>query len=313
MVGLLAVGCSQEDVDKVVAVDRRSEQNGAAQRAMGVFLGGGSAEEVRDFEAWAGTKVTHVGAFFSQQSWEQFENTDWLEEWQGSGYRLSLGLPMLVRNDGGTLQKGASGAYDQHFRHAAEQLVHYGQGNAILRLGWEFNGDWYPWEAKKDPKSFVTYWRRIVDTMRAVPGAENLRFDWNPSIGPGDVPVDAYPGDEYVDFIGMDVYDRSYNAEMADPSRRWDEYVNGEFGLNWLRDFAASHGKPISFPEWGVTDKHAAGAQPDNPVFIRGMSEFIRANNVEYQIYFEYDAPDGAHELRSDRFRRAGELYKELF
>ena len=312
VVALLAVGCSQDDVDKVVAA-QRSTQSRVAQKGMGVFVGGGSATAVREFEAWVGTKVTHAGAFFSQQSWDRFENASWLKVWQGSGYQLSLGLPMLVRNDGGTLRQGASGAYDGHFRRAAQQLVQYGQGNAILRLGWEFNGNWYPWEAKKDPQSFVAYWRRIVTTMRAVPGAQNLRFDWNPGIGPGHVPVEAYPGDQYVDFIGMDVYDRSYNAQMADPARRWQKYLNGAFGLNWLRNFAASHNKPMSLPEWGVTDKHAGGVQPDNPVFIRGMSDFIRANNVAYQMYFEFDAPDGAHELRSGRFRRAAAMYQQLF
>lgn len=64
-------------------------------------------------------------------------------------------------------------------------------------------------------------------------------------------PVDAYPGDEYVDVIGMDFY---YNIQWnpADSRLAWDEMVNAPFGLKWLEEFAAAHNKPTAYPEWGV-------------------------------------------------------------
>ena len=98
------------------------------------------------------------------------------------GHRFRV--EVTTENDGGSLRQGASGAYDQHFRQLAADLVAKGQGNAILRLGWEFNGDWYPWKAETDPAAFAEYWRRIHGVMRSVPGAQGLRFDWNPAIGP---------------------------------------------------------------------------------------------------------------------------------
>jgi hypothetical protein len=277
-------------------------------------MGGGDADELSDFERFVGSEVTHAGAFVSKKSWDRFRELDWLEEWEDSGYTLSLGVPMLTERDGGSLQDGARGRYDAHFRHLAEQLVAHGQGDAILRLGWEFNGDWYPWAAAEDPRAFAEYWRRIHRVMRSVPGAEGLRFDWNPAIGVADVPEEAYPGDEYVDIIGMDVYDRPKSAEEADPAARWQRMVDQPYGLAWQRDFAAAHRKPTSFPEWATSDRQRGGQKADNPVFIRNMYEWIRSNDVEYHTYFEFDAVDerGA-QLMDGRNPRAAETFKKLF
>jgi hypothetical protein len=315
VLAVLTVGCSQEDVDKVVAASReRSQQAVPGRHGLGVFMGGGSVDEIHQFERWVGSKVTHVGAFVSQQSWDAFDETSFLDRWRGTGYTLVLGVPLLTENGGGSLKQGADGAYDGHFRQLAADLVAKGQANAILRLGWEFNGDWYKWEAAADPPAFAAYWRHVVDVIRSVPGTDRLRFDWNPAIGPADVPEGSYPGDDYVDIVGMDVYDRNFTAGLADPTKRWEEMVSQPYGLAWQRDFAAAHGKPLSFPEWGTSDRHEGGGAQDNPFFIRSMNEWIRSNNVEYHNYFEFDAPDedGARLMGGSNPESAA-LYQQLF
>ena len=86
-------------------------------------------------------------------------------------------------------------------------------GDSLLRIGWEFNQAKYRWYPVGQAVSFVEYWRHIVDSMRSVPGA-HFRFIWNPSMGDngqkdlamGDLAA-YYPGDTYVDLVGMDVYD----------------------------------------------------------------------------------------------------------
>jgi hypothetical protein len=315
LLAVLAAGCSQDDVDKVVAAsrDRAPAQAPAGSRGLGVFMGGGDVQEIHSFERFVGSKVTHVGAFVSRMSWARFDELSWLQKWRGSGFTLALGVPMLT-NDGGSLRAGASGAYDAHFKHLAEQLVANGQGNAILRVGWEFNGNWFTWKAEDDPQAFAEYWRRIHRVVRSVPGTQGIRFDWNPAIGPADVPAAAYPGDEFVDIIGMDVYDRNSTGALADPARRWQDMVNQPFGLAWQRDFAAAHGKPISFPEWATSDRHQGGGQKDNPLFIRSMHEWIRSNNVEYHNYFEFDAIDekGA-QLTDGGNPQSASLFQQLF
>jgi hypothetical protein len=63
-------------------------------------------------------------------------------------------------------------------------LVESGFGAAYLRIGWEFNGDWYRWSAGGD---FKIEWTADKDG----------RFDERL----------AYPGDERVDVVGVDFYD----------------------------------------------------------------------------------------------------------
>ena len=55
------------------------------------------------------------------------------------------------------------------------------------RLGFEFNGEWFPWRAAADPTAFTDYYRRIVDVMRSVPG-QDFKFVWNPTIGVEEIP-----------------------------------------------------------------------------------------------------------------------------
>ena len=313
-VALLAVGCSQDDVDKVVEATRDRQQAPRGERGLGVFMGGGDVEEVRQFQEWVGSEVTHVGAFLPGKTWEKFHETGFLDQWAGTGYTLSLGVPILMTDEPGSLRQGAQGAYDEHFRRLAQDLVSKRLGNTILRVGWEVNGDWYPWAAEEDPQAFGEYFRRIVRTIRSVPGTEGLRFDWNPGLGPANVPDGSYPGDEYVDIIGMDIYDREFSSELADPAKRWEQMVNQPYGLAWQRDFAAAHGKPISFPEWGVSERHEGGGKQDNPLFIRNMNEWIRSNNVEYHNYFEFDAPDeGGSRLMDGQNPEAASLFVQLF
>src|SRR4051794_17199403 len=179
LLAFLAIGCVTDEsayTDRV-ATPRRSA---GGAHGVGLFLAGAS---MSNHEAWLGRPVTHVGAYVAKTTWANFDRSS-VKQWTGSGKQLVVGVPMLMLHEPGSLGAGARGAYDQHFRGLAQRLVREGEGNAILRVGWEFNGGWFPWRADRDPKAFAAYWRRIVTTMRSVPGAQGLRFDWNPGAGP---------------------------------------------------------------------------------------------------------------------------------
>jgi hypothetical protein len=222
---------------------------------------------------------------------------------------IDLGIPV-------SLKDGAAGKYNRHFKQLAENLVANQLTDAVLRPGWEFNGGWYAWAAKGHAKEFAAYWRQIVTTMRAVPGTERLTFCWNPTLGDQDFPADqAWPGDEYVDFVGVDVYDETWNkdtypwpatASAAEISARrrkvWDEWImHSPRGLAFWTKFAQKHGKPLAIPEWGLNrraDGHGGG---DNPWFVERMHAFVtdRANRVAFHCYFDVNVPgeDHRHQL----------------
>jgi hypothetical protein len=98
-------------------------------------------------------------------------------------------------------------------------LIKWGQDSAkwghpyFVRLMWEFTGSWtdangiYPWGNGNTPAKFVQAWQHVVDTVRAAGGTQ-ISWVWCP----GDVGDSVsklhsvYPGDNYVDWVGTDIY-----------------------------------------------------------------------------------------------------------
>ncbi len=88
----------------------------------------------------------------------------------------------------------------------------------FLRFAHEANGDWYPWHPQfserygiADDVSNATYiagYRNFADLVHA--RAPNVAMVWAPNQGNGPDPLpfydDVYPGDAYVDWVGMSVY-----------------------------------------------------------------------------------------------------------
>ena len=305
----------------------------ASPALLGAFRGG-MPDALAGYEAWLGRPVNVGLTFEAYDTWADIEGPDWLlDPWAAwvkadPNRTLVLSIPMIPgrpvsdAENSSMMDQGASGAFDSHFRTLAQRLVAKGLGNTILRIGSEFNGAWTPYRANVNPTAWVQYYRRISQTMTSVAG-NSFRVDWNPNHGSGDIAwQDVYPGDDVVDIIGMDYYDQSWshyenNGLIAGHTREqaWQEAVTAPGGLQDHADFAARHGKPISFPEWGLmarADGHGGG---DNPYYVQKMREWIDSHNVAYFSYFEFDAPDGDHELaRSDtRFPNASATYRQLF
>ncbi len=256
-----------------------------ADRALsGVYSGGVKVSQAQSFGAWRGQAVPVAGDFLPGDDWAGVQGPGWLlGASAGKVDRLVLGVPVLPGAKGSTtFAAGIAGSYDQHFAALGRNLVAAGHDDAVLRLGWEMNGDWFPWSIIGHEAEFAAYFRRIVTTMRAVPGAR-FSFEYNPTLGAGSwgaKPNAAWPGDAYVDVIGLDVYDSLWGNSTATPAQRWAAVQGGTYGLDWWADFAARHGdKPFGFPEWGLweTSGQNGGGGGDNPLFI---TNFLRVGGL---------------------------------
>ena len=286
---------------------------------LGVYRGAGNQAAVAGWEAWLGNDAHAVTDYFLRKDWGELLNPWLTSQWAGSQHRVVYGLA-LIPEQGGSLEAAAGGAYNERFREVARQLVAAGQGGAILRLGFEFTGNWFPWSAGpgEGQRLFAEAWRQIVGAMRSVPGA-NFKFDWCPTLhgswyeGRQLDPAGAYPGDQWVDYIGMDVYDQDWMQGWNKPRSRWRNLKKSSYGLVWHRDFARSHRKPMTFPEWGLAQRADGHGGGDNPYFIRKMHRWIASNPVAYHMYFEFDEADSYHELMSGRFPRAAAVFRRLF
>ena len=232
---------------------------------------------VAAFERWLGRKLD-LGLDFIDNSlgWDRFLNSaNWvLGCWQGTHVPLVLSVPMLMQEANPSLRRGAEGAYDRHFRGLAETLVAHGQARTILRLGWEFNGDWYPWAAAKCPSCFVAYWRRVVTVMRAERGAD-FRFDWNAMLGgrwprrrsgPA-TPTSTSSGSTSTTRVWTGIGRCRIALAGAAGGRSRADLASALRGGAW---------QAVSYPEWGTgtrPDGHGGG---DDPLFIRNMLAWMQ-------------------------------------
>jgi hypothetical protein len=83
----------------------------------------------------------------------------------------------------------------------------------FLRYASEMNGNWVVWHG--DPQKYIEKFRLVHDVMAQE--APNVAMVWSP----GDVPAYSmdvyYPGDDYVDWVGVSLYTEPY--ENGDPAQ----------------------------------------------------------------------------------------------
>ncbi|MEU3523457.1 glycosyl hydrolase [Streptomyces sp. NPDC038707] len=263
-----------------------------AAAPFGAFLDSGADGVARmaGLSHWLGGADLTVGhTYLPGGLWEDIEGPPgFLEPWAGWRHEradrtLVLNVPMQERNEEdvpddevrGLLRQGAAGAFDGHFRTLAERLVTLGVPDTVIVLGWEMNGTTYTHRCGPDPTAWKAYWNRIVAAMRAVPG-QRFRFDFAPSRGRDAVPwTECYPGDDTVDIIGMDSYDQPAGVTF-------DEQVSEPYGLQRHVDFAQAHGKPVSYPEWGLF------RNGDNAAYMRRMLAWIDEHRPVYHTLTDY-------------------------
>ena len=177
-----------------------------------------------------------------------------------------------------------AGRYDTLIARQARAVKRFDH-RIYLRPLIEMNGDWYRSYSQK-PREFAGAWRRIWRIFHHA-GATNVTWVWCPNVTPR-VWDPYYPGNRYVDVIGVDGYRTSTNgstgASFAD--------IFGGF----LRHFAGR--KPLMLAEIGADPSGG-----DTAAFIDGMRRYLattgRRQGVVAVCWF--DTVDGRHDFRLDQ------------
>jgi len=200
-------------------------------------------------------------------------------------------------------QACADGSYNQYATTLAENLVSYGAGNIIIRLGPEANGEWeadYLGKTTAEFNDWAKCYDNEVTAMRAVSGAHFL-FVWNPNVCAHYMPLDEwYPGNAYVNIVGFDVYDVDCGTQQTVAQEGWaafstDSSSTGESDPNFpsianIVTFAEDHGKPLSLPEWGDTSSDDVG-------YVNNLAQLFYRDDFAFESYF--DSGDGIIPLGS--------------
>lgn len=275
-----------------------------AKDASGTDLGGREAN-LRRWEDVLGLAPSSLLAvdFYGDAKWDSLQSFAWLPGYwarRNPGRKLLWSIPLTFEKT--PLKAVAAGEHDADFQAAAVAIAAY-QPDAILRIGWEMNGDWMAWAAKGVESDYIAAYRRVVGIFRAA--SPSFSFDWCANVGLQNSPPDlAYPGDDVVDTIGLDVYDAPFEPDIM---KRWREIAVGPFGLAWLVDFSSRHHRKMSMAEWGVGLRDA----PDNPFFVEKMSEWMAAHAGSIAFHAYFDVPP--HLLESGRFPGSLRVFKERF
>lgn len=101
------------------------------------------------------------------------------------------------------------GTYDSYIGQWANGLKAYG-GPVLLRLAHEMNGNWYPWSEQVNgnaPGDYVKAFQHVRGLFASA-GVTNVQWVWCPNVpytGSTDL-AGLYPGDGYVDLVGLDGY-----------------------------------------------------------------------------------------------------------
>ncbi len=187
------------------------------------------------------------------------------------------------------LRNIARGDFDGYIERSAREAAAYGKP-FYLRLAHEMNGDWSAWGAGVNgntPADFVAAWRHVVGIFRSA-GATNAIWVWSPNVDTGRRPfAQLYPGDEWVDWVGLD----GYNWGTLDGSR-WKS-LGEVFGSSY-DTLTRLTSKPLMIAETASTevggDKAAwirDGFQYDLPArlpAVRAVIWFDRDKETDWRV-----------------------------
>jgi hypothetical protein len=180
-------------------------------------------------------------------------------------------------------------------------------GELWIRLGWEFNITAYPWNvvsANTSPE-YIAAWQHVVDLARAVDS--RFVFTWCANWAAQN-PEPTYPGDDYVDVIGMDCYFKTqFDQDTGQTGNQvWEHKRDATWGIQWMVDFAALHGKRWALCEWG--------GNADEPDWMQGISDYIELNRPKYHGYWDQTTPTDANcKLSNGAYPNTGAVYVAAF
>lgn len=277
--------------------------------ATGVWSSGAVSDDLDAFADWRGRPLDNTGLWPNRSNWEEISNPDIYGNISNKAQYKHVWVGMAMFPDGGSFGECNSGAYDGYFQQAGAVYAGLNRDGIFVRLGWEANGNWYAWSIGDDVEGFKSCYRRLAGILKAAEPRLKMEWNMNRDSHMDRSVADAYPGDDIVDVVGVDFYDQWPSiTNQAD----WDadymrEQNGGPVGLgSWLA-FAKAHGKPLAFPEWGVSGEGTGGTLgSNNPFYIAKMYEFFSTNaaDIAYETYF--NTTGGAGENRYVIFPAGG-------
>jgi hypothetical protein len=193
----------------------------------------------------------------------------------------SYGATPMLDWSCGNVADITAGQDDSMITKYADGLRSFGKP-VFLRWYWEMNLSDQSHKkcgGSSDPAAFVAAWRHIWAIFQSQ-HADNVAFVWCPSGLPSKTPASAYyPGDSYVDWIGVDHYDDHGGTTTGTGA------VSALFG-SWYSEWSG-HGKPMMIGETGAPPADQAG-------FLDGLRMALPVSYPDIKALVYFDSPGSA-------------------
>jgi hypothetical protein len=313
----------------VVIVDSLTPDNliGEPVDALVVESGGGWAlpisngvralttPSLHQYAEWLGEYPDHKMLFCDASTWALAQSrlegsiTALADQWGGyteQPQQIEWVFPLCTSTQ--ALSQTTAGTHDAIITAMFEAIeANRPTGELWIRLGWEFNITAYPWNivAANTAQQYIDAFQHVVNLARAV--SDRFQFTWCVNWAAQN-PEPAYPGDSYVDVIGMDAYFKTQFDQSSGQTGNqvWEYKRDATYGIQWMVDFAETHGKRWALCEWG--------GNADEPDWMQGQVDYIAVNRPKYHGYWDQTTPSDANcKISNGAYPNMGAVYIEAF
>lgn len=204
------------------------------------------------------------------------------------GNAVAMSAANYSKDNASVIYDILDGRYDDYLAEYAQGLKEFNHP-ILFRLNNEMNGDWCWYSAyytNKDAELYVALWRYLHDKFSEA-GVDNLIWVWNPhDVSRPDFKWNHalvyYPGDEYVDVVGM----TGYNTGTYFPGEIWRDFDDIYRPL--YQQYSQVFDKPFMLTEFA-----ASSVGGDKVAWTRNMFRQIRQYpNIKLAIWWsgiDYD------------------------
>lgn len=287
-----------------------------------------SDEYIDAFETWVGVRQAVLVFFkYMEQSDAGIDQTIRLMEgiWSRGSVPMMFWQPNYGEAEGTeqhVAERVAAGDYDDEIGAWADALAAWAirpvgepDRRVYLNLAPEMNGDWVPWGIPSEhttAEGYVGMFQRVHDIVMSTGlRSDHVQWVWEVNrSSTGEVDIEAiYPGDDYVDWVGVTGYVREGWGGWRSPDRLFGKMIRT------IRGFSD---KPLVIGEFGADAVCGDDRCPERKnQWISQMYDFMLDNDVRLACWFEhfddrYDidwAVFGSSDGPSE-FRHGGKVYK---
>jgi hypothetical protein len=191
----------------------------------------------------------------------------------------------------------SAGKYDADYRRVFAQLAAAGLKSVVIRLGHEASGAWYPWSAVGNVEPYIEAFRHVATIAKQE--APKALIEYNLAVsGIDTIGVDAFPGRDVVNIIGLDIYNKPQGQTTF--KQRWKNKLQP--ALTKHLEMANRWQKPVSFAEWGNQTE-------DCPEYIDNMAAWFNELGTKLRYQSLFNPPRAEYRIPSDLYPRSTKTY----